>query len=170
MANQRALEQAAGRSGRQGQPGTVTIYLTDKDLFYKIPKFEVGNDNLAKLELYFSEYLRTNFKWIYNGKDKYGLGDNMFPFGVTVSIVLDIFVNRLSKIQNPEKFQDIALEMVQTAWSVFFSRLENSIKKCSDMAFCQSEYNSFLHELSAWLPLQSTNLVKAQTHIFGIVS
>ncbi|ELP86217.1 hypothetical protein EIN_110410 [Entamoeba invadens IP1] len=35
------------------------------------------------------------------------------------------------------------------------------------MAFCQSEYNSFLHKLSAWLPLQSTDLVKAQTHIFG---
>ncbi|ELP88623.1 hypothetical protein EIN_365510, partial [Entamoeba invadens IP1] len=96
MANQRALEQANGRSGRQGQPGTVNIYLTDKDLFYKIPEFEVGNDNLAKLELYFSEYLRTNFRWIYNGKDKYGLGNMMFPIGVTVPIVLDIFANLLS--------------------------------------------------------------------------
>ncbi|ELP91521.1 hypothetical protein EIN_451120 [Entamoeba invadens IP1] len=58
----------------------------------------------------------------------------MFPFGVTVSIVLDIFANILSKIQNPEEFQDIALEMVQTAWSThIFGKLVKRID-CGEIA------------------------------------
>ena len=36
MPNQRALEQAAGRCGRQGQPGTVNIYISKRRLRYKI--------------------------------------------------------------------------------------------------------------------------------------
>ena len=65
MPNQRALEQAAGRSGRQGQPGSVSIYRSSIDLFRSAPRFEPGHDNLTKLELRFSEYLRKNHPWIY---------------------------------------------------------------------------------------------------------
>lgn len=39
MPNQRALEEAAGRSGRQGQPGSHSIYVSDEDYYISSKAF-----------------------------------------------------------------------------------------------------------------------------------
>ncbi len=49
MKNQSALEQAAGRCGRQGQPGNVNIYCSDSDYYSASKPFDKIYHNLWKL-------------------------------------------------------------------------------------------------------------------------
>ena len=46
MPNQRALEQAAGRCGRQGQPGSVNIYYSREDYYLMSKAFDIKEHNL----------------------------------------------------------------------------------------------------------------------------
>ena len=39
MSNQRVLEQAAGKCGKQGQPGTVNIYFSKGDFYFMSKPF-----------------------------------------------------------------------------------------------------------------------------------
>ena len=43
--NQRSLEQAAGRCGRQGQPGTVNIYFSKGDFYFMSKLFDIKEHN-----------------------------------------------------------------------------------------------------------------------------
>ncbi len=46
MSNQRVLEQAAGRCGRQGQPGTVNIYFSKGNFYFISKPFDIKEHNL----------------------------------------------------------------------------------------------------------------------------
>ena len=50
MPNKRVLDQAIGRSARQGQPGSATVYYSENDKFYSIPVFSKTHSNLLNLQ------------------------------------------------------------------------------------------------------------------------
>ena len=172
MPNQRALEQAAGRSGRQGQPGSVSIYESPNDLFRAAPQFETGHDNLTKLELRFSEYLRRNHPWIYEGEGKYGLGELYYPYGTKVEEVVEITASRMSQMcfknsedGTKEPFKDLMLSMALVAWGTFFTDMSNHVEECADMSYCEAKYEGFLKDLGVWLDPGANTEDKAFAHI-----
>ena len=172
MPNQRALEQAAGRSGRQGQPGSVSIYRSSIDLFRSAPRFEPGHDNLTKLELRFSEYLRKNHPWIYEGQGKYGLGELIYPYGTNVSEVVEITASRISQRcfrdsedGTKEPLKDLMLSMALIAWGTFFTDMSNHVEECASMAYCEQKYQGFIKDLSVWLSPDANTEDRALAHI-----
>ncbi len=46
MSNQRVLEKAAGRCGKQGQPGTVNIYFSKGNFYFMSKPFYIKEHNL----------------------------------------------------------------------------------------------------------------------------
>ena len=46
MSNQRVLEQAAGRCGKQGQSGTVNIYFSKGNFYFISKTFDIKEHNL----------------------------------------------------------------------------------------------------------------------------
>lgn len=179
MPNQRALEQAAGRSGRQGQPGSVSIYTSDEDKYVKTPEFKKAYDNLVKLELRFSNYLNNYFSWM-KGPMRYGFReDPIFPYASDYKVALTILARCISFFinQNPialgihyktlvEGFKNLALETSQLAWSIFFSNLWNNPDKCDDFTYCERMYDDFINELNNWFhPTKSKTIEKAMWYI-----
>lgn len=175
VSNQRALEQAAGRSGRQGQPGSVTIYSSDDDSFIKPLEWNKGEEHLIKIELKFADYLRKNFPWILSAPKKYGFPNKLFPFNASPSIVLNILGRQIAFImkgnqitKENEIVQDLSFSMVFTAWGVFYSGLCLSVDECSDWNFIEDLYDHFIKELSVWFPpSKCTTSLKALWHIRG---
>ena len=85
MKNSRCLEQALGRCGRQGQPGTATVYIDPIDKYQLSGDFDEKQEWLMKLQENFSNYLRTGtYKWIYEVPMMFPMPRNIkFPFGIS---------------------------------------------------------------------------------------
>lgn len=134
MMNQRSLEQAAGRAGRQGQPGSVSIYISEDDKFIEQPKFKKRYENLFKLEIEFSLYFKSNFCWMFEGPQKYTFkNEPLFPYAADFSVVLKILIRCISMFinQNPinfyahydkalDLFKDFCYQTVMMTWGTFF--------------------------------------------------
>ncbi len=75
MPNQRALEQAAGRCGRQGQPGTVNIYFSNDDFYYMSKPFDKKEHNLWIIQGELVKYLHNNLGFLFQGKGEFRIPD-----------------------------------------------------------------------------------------------
>ena len=60
MPNIRCLEQAIGRSGRQGESGSASIYIDQLDEYDKTPEFHPISNYLMELQEDFSVYVKTD--------------------------------------------------------------------------------------------------------------
>ena len=99
MPNIRCLEQAIGRSGRQGQPGTATVYVDQDDKYELSIEFHETYNHLNKLQTIFSQYLRENYSWIYEYPVKYPIIEE-YNFGMTIKELIE----RLKNIVNKRKY------------------------------------------------------------------
>ena len=63
-AQSRTLIHNIGRSSRQGQPGSATVYVRPGDKFGEISKINPGTVNLFRLQKRFSEYIRSHWPWM----------------------------------------------------------------------------------------------------------
>ena len=57
MENNRVLEQCIGRCGRQGQPGSATLYVRDDDPCYATKDFDNKFEALLRLQNQFADYI-----------------------------------------------------------------------------------------------------------------
>ena len=93
------------------------------------------------MELRFSEYLRRNHPWIYEGEGKYGLGELYYPYGTKVEEVVEITASRMSQMcfknsedGTKEPFKDLMLSMALVAWGTFFTDMSNHVEECAELA------------------------------------
>ena len=97
MPNQRALEQAAGRCGRQGQPGTCNIYMSENDYYLISQPFDEREHNLWKIQNDLISYLHTYNEFLFVGKGEYSIPQLEFPFNTNPKDAMKIFAFRISK-------------------------------------------------------------------------
>ena len=159
MENERVLEQAIGRSGRQGQPGSASIYISKQDRYHQTPKFDPVAENLLMIQSKFSGYFKQNWGWLSEVDSNIELNDKGFPMGVSYSEVLDIMVQILSdkfssiqKNEDKDQFAAAYKNMVLKSWAFFYCSLELEKDKFRDYADCEIAYNAFLEKLHEWLP------------------
>ena len=79
MSNQRVLEQAAGRCGRQGQPGTVYIYFSKFDFYFMSKPFDIKEYNLWSFQGELVKYLHNNLGFLFQGKGEFRIPDIQLP-------------------------------------------------------------------------------------------
>ncbi|MDR0738775.1 MAG: starch-binding protein [Oscillospiraceae bacterium] len=80
--NQRVLEQAIGRSGRQGQRGSALII--DFCVSYSFqPEFDIGYNNLLLLQEDFDRYLKSQLPWLFQYEQRYSLEQMPVPLKAT---------------------------------------------------------------------------------------
>ena len=165
--NLRSLEQAVGRTGRHGQPGSVTIFISNDDMYLKTPQFCRGNKNLMEAQFKFANYIRNNLSWLLCGPGKNTFdGQTIYPYASNYSDVMYILSSRIFFIfknyTNLNKFQDLAWIMVQTSWGVFFTSLQNDSLNNGSSQFCEREYVRFIKELETYInPKESKSIVNA---------
>lgn len=182
MRNQRSLEQAVGRTGRQGQPGSVSIYISNYDQYEKNPKFVQKDENLLNIELEFWKYMKTTYKWMLVPLTYNFPQTPIFPFGADYKmamkilskyIVLFIYRSSLMKDRDPkniiEIFRNLSLRMTQISWLFFFYKLYND-ENVNDYEHCKDQYNDFIKELNEYFPqnknmLQNGNNVQNENNV-----
>ena len=159
MPNRRVLEQAIGRSARQGQPGSATVYSPNNN-FYKTPEFKPLYLNLMKIQNNFSQYIRTNWPWIYDCKKSYSLSNAINPFGVTVEKFLEIYSKAISESKidlnsdnGLEQYISYYNQMVFKSWGLFYSSI-----KSDSLEECLRRYYSFINLLSQYLKPLTKNV------------
>ena len=71
MINKRNENQGIGRSGRQGQPGSVTIYRGLNDKYNETPNFSEKEELLFKYQNKFNELIKSEYGWLFNKTRNY---------------------------------------------------------------------------------------------------
>lgn len=163
MLNQRVLEQAIGRSARNGEWGSATIFVSSKRYYDRentplfdgavgetnIPTFSPLYDNLNELQEKFSKYIREHWPWLYENTEEQIIQNAKYPMGAEVKDVFEI-AGHLIDIDGAN-FAGQMKDMILTAWGLFFNRLSKDPGKYKNMGNCNAAYQGFLDELHQWV-------------------
>lgn len=161
--NQRILGQAIGRSARQGQPGTASVYVAPNSKFYETPKFNKCYDKLLEIEMRFSKYAKEHWAWMFDHEQKYNMLKSEFPLGVTAEEALRLMSQELSgalptlnmyykKEITENVLKDSMKSMIMLAWGIFFSEMCDEADKFIDEESIEQEYQNFIEELHSYFP------------------
>ena len=155
MANNRSEEQAIGRSGRQGQPGSATIYRSEDDSYLETPEFNPKYNVLINLLNRFINHIRDSWNWIYKGKGLIGK-DLTYKFNCTVTDVLKAhseFILKPCLISyakgNKNAFIGAVMFTIKISWSILFNYIDSHYK---DNINIEEEYNKYLNKLYEYIP------------------
>ena len=163
MPNRRVLEQAIGRSARQGQPGSAMVYMPC--ICGGAEPVKPGYANLVVLQRRFAKYVKDHWPWIYDHDLKYAT-DVQYPFGVTVEEMLEISAKGISKIEKPSEQQlsNFFRNMIITAWGMFFHNMQENVDEYADLGRCESEYNHLIKALNVWVGAKCKTLLDQRQH------
>ena len=157
MPNKRVLDQAIGRSARQGQPGSATVYYSENDKFYSIPVFSKTHSNLLNLQNKFDNYLKNSYSWLFSYANNYNLDNVSFQFGINIDKILNIYevAIKAKKIKPSEEkakelYSSYFYEMILNSWCLFYSEIQNN--KNEDMEECNQKYNKLLDKIKYYIP------------------
>jgi hypothetical protein len=157
MPNKRVLDQAIGRSARQGQPGSATIYYSENDRFYSTPVYSPTYSNLLNLQNKFDNYLKNSYSWLFSNEYNYKLDNVLFQFGIDIDKILNIYELAIKekKIKPSEEnakqlYSSYFHEMILNSWCLFYSEIQaNNIE---DMEECNQKYNKLLEKIKYYIP------------------
>ena len=163
MENNRVLEQCIGRCGRQGQPGSSTLYVSDDDFYYETKDFDEKFENLLKLQNKFANYIKNNWKWLYD-YNNYNSADVEYPFNISIENMIELTLNRIHK--KKIDFCSSYYDMILKAWGIFYSRVEQNLDKYKTYAIMEKEFDKkFMKKLNFWIPEKCNSLNEAISNI-----
>ena len=161
MVNKRVEDQAIGRSGRQGQPGSVSIYRSKFDQYQLTPDFDPKSDLLISYQYNFIEHMRNIYSWVFNSKYQH-ISKVCYRFNTNVENSLQHSINILFKSAfifyingNEQIFLNCIYTSIMDAWRVFYNYVSWNIKEVN----LKEKYNAFLNIIDSWFP---KNLDKEQ--------
>lgn len=179
--NQRILGQAIGRSARQGQPGTASVYIAPGSKFYETPKFNKCYDKLLEIEMRFSKYAKEHWAWMFDHEQKYNMLKSEFPLGVTAEEALRLMSQELSgalptlnmyykKEITENVLKDSMKSMIMLAWGIFFSEMCDEADKFIDEESIEQEYQNFIEEVHSYFPKDCDTFEKTLSNFTTISS
>ena len=173
--NERILEQAMGRSARQGEPGSVSIYFGNGDIFYETPGFEKNYDKLLEIQNRFSEYVKSNYPWLYKCKrGKKILFESEYELGVTPKevqkgaardLTLRMQYMRIRENEAEQILTDTMLNILLKAWGVYFQKVSDRIYDYDDAKQIEEEYEEFIEDLEEYFPKDKKTVYEAVSHM-----
>ena len=133
MPNQRALEQTAGRCGRQGQPGSVNIYYSEEDYYIMSKAFDIKEHNLQITQNKLVEFLHNNKSYLFEGKGLFRIPDIELLCCMPITKILKMCSFKISKVGNflekmKIKFKDYLMDMIKLTWGLLFYELTHDDK------------------------------------------
>ena len=144
LPSRRLFEQAIGRSGRQGQPGSTTIYYDKEDMYDPPMETNKTMDILRTLQERFSNDLRINdnLKWVLKLEEKteesvydfyfHYKPTEQYPFGVNLEEFLELSnyytAIREKSLMDLWRYRSCVLQMIKTSWAMFFKDVIQFIK------------------------------------------
>ena len=135
MENERDFWKYVGRCGRQGQPGSVTQYVSNNDFYYSTKDFDPNFENLLKLQNNFANYLKTNWDWLFKFPHSYGADVNL-TFNMSIDKMLSVYIKCIPNIEvnkEPGTLSIYYMDMILEAWGLFYSKVEENFKNIQAM-------------------------------------
>lgn len=155
LPNERCEIQAFGRSGRQGQPGSASIYRDfERDSYMATPEFNEKDKIKYEIQNKFNIYIGKNWPWIYESKPNL-VQDIKFEFNSSVEKVFNEFHPKLRvalvsyAYKDKNDFINDIYSSIIFSWSFFFNNLDWNINSID----INKEYENYIKKLNKWIPI-----------------
>jgi hypothetical protein len=188
--NQRTLEQAMGRSARQGQRGSVTIYHRVDDFFVGLPPHHKGDLALFRMQERLSRDLLRTRPWLFDVR--VGLKVD-FPFAASPIDVLRAYAREICFVcrecrtliesgiqlfvcgvdqrgrmrELSKQIGGMVLDMILAAWGLVYEVAQKTFR--DEPGLCESAYSDFMTNLiDVWIPEGIQNGIDALVLFYAL--